>query len=137
MTTVPPVVSTSPYEFTEQQNAIVRQLASRMRVVGIGLVVVATLMAVRAVAARVDFGTLIWVAAAVLGCTGVWSLRASVELRRVVRTEGADIAHLVNALTEIRKLYDLQYWLVVGAALLAGATLLVAIGGSRWLPAAW
>jgi hypothetical protein len=136
MTTAPPVVFIPVYEFTAKQNAIVRHLASRMRAVGTGLIVITALLVLRAVLGSVEFGTLIWIGAAVLGCIGFWSVRAGIELQRVVRTEGTDIPYLMRALTEIRKLYDLQYWVLVALALLAAFTVLVAIAG-RGLPAAW
>ena len=34
----------------------------------------------------------------------------------VVRTEGRDISHLIDALDDLRKLYSLQFWLLILAA---------------------
>ena len=51
---------------------------------------------------------------AVLGLIGIWSTRAANEFGQVARTTGSDIAHLIGALREIKKLYDLQFWAFLG-----------------------
>ncbi len=130
-------MSAATYEFTLEQNDVVQRLASRMRVVGRALMILAVLLAVWAFVPAGTGGSMGLVAAVALGLTGVWSERAGTALARVVRMEGADIAHLMRALAEMRKLYDFQYWLFVGLALLVGATLLVAITGLGVFPAAW
>jgi steroid 5-alpha reductase family enzyme len=118
------------------QNLVLGDLAFRMRAVGDALMGLALLLVVLAV-----FGagsSLIEAQAGiVLALIGFWSYRAGTELRRVARTEGSDVQHLMNALGEIRKLYDLQFWIFLAVALLLAVSLLVAITGGDMLPVAW
>lgn len=125
-------------EFTPEQNVVLLRLAQRMRAVGIALMVLAALLALRAVLGADELGMLAIQAGIVLGFTGFWSVRAATELSRVATTEGADMSHLMSALGEIRKLYELQFWIFLAAALLLGVTVVMAITGAPWLlPAAW
>lgn len=129
--------TTPTWEFTPQQNFLMARLAQRMRVVGIALMVLAALLGLRAALGGDAIGLLSVQAGIVLGFTGFWSVRAAAELSRVVTTTGADIGHLMGALAEIRKLYELQFWIFMVVALVLGATLLMAITGASWLPMAW
>lgn len=47
----------------------------------------------------------------------------------IVETSGNDIAHLNNALESLRKLYNLQFWLLVVMIVLFIVGLIVGIGG--------
>jgi len=132
-----PVLMSGAVEFTPEQNVIMVRLAQRMRAVGIALMVLAAMLAVRASLGADELGLLAVQAGIVLGFTGFWSVRAATELSRVATTDGADLSHLMNALGEIRKLYELQFWIFLAAALLLGVTVLVALTGASWLPAAW
>ena len=132
-----PVLMSDAVEFTPEQNVVLDRLAQRMRVVGIALMVLAALLGVRAMLGGDVLGMLAIQAGIVLGFTGFWSVRAAAELSRVATTEGADMSHLMNALGEIRKLYELQFWIFLAVALLLGVTVLMAITGASWLPAAW
>ena len=114
MAVSPPVSLT--YEFTDKQNALLRTLAWRMRIVGAGLLAIAALVLAVAVFGKTDISSLLTVLAVVLGCIGFWSVRAAGELMVIVHHEGTDIPHLMRALTEIRKLYEVQIW-VIGAVL--------------------
>ncbi len=62
---------------------------------------------------------------------GVWTYRAAVHLRLVVGTEGNDIAHLMDALSELTKLYLLQ----MGLWLLAAGVVIWMIAASGTLSA--
>jgi len=65
-----------------------------------------------------------------LACVvGLWTQRASMSFKSVVQTEGQDITHLMDALDDLRKLYSLQYWLLILGLVLATAGLLAAIMG--------
>jgi hypothetical protein len=44
---------------------------------------------------------------------GIWTKRAAVSFQRVVTTEGSDVTNLMAALGELKKLYTLQYWLIL------------------------
>lgn len=131
-----PAVTTVPWEFTPDQNVTLSRLAQRMRAVGLALMVLAGLLGLRATLGGDAVGLLAVQAGIVLGFTGFWSVRAATELSRVATTDGADMTHLMSALEEIRKLYELQFWIFLAAALLLGVTVLMAITGASWLPVA-
>ena len=125
----PVVVIPTTYEFTQKQNALVRALATRMRLVGAGLLAVAVMLLAVAVFGRVDVPSLLTVLGVVLGCIGFWSIRAAVEMRAIVRTRGADIPHLIRALGELRKLYDVQLWVIAALVLLVALSVVARVAG--------
>ena len=44
---------------------------------------------------------------------GIWTTNAGSSFRQIVDTKGHDIPYLINALISLRKLYTLQYWLLI------------------------
>ncbi|MDJ1168164.1 hypothetical protein PMG71_01830 [Roseofilum sp. BLCC_M154] len=44
---------------------------------------------------------------------GIWTYQASTAFKRIVDTQGQDIENLMGALGELRKLYTLQYWVLI------------------------
>jgi hypothetical protein len=112
------------YEFNEEQNALIGGLAARMRFVGMFLIVLGVLALVGAAATARDVrdGHLV-----VFGIfqivLGAWTRSAAKGFRQVVETQGADINHLMEALADLRKLYTLQYWLVILALVVLVITL--------------
>ena len=54
---------------------------------------------------------------------GLWTQCASVSFKHVVYTEGNDISHLISALEDLRKLYSLQFWLLILALVFAVVSL--------------
>lgn len=129
-----PTLSTPAWEFTPGQNLVLSRLAQRMRVVGLALMGLAVLLGLRAALGGGDMISLLAVQAAiVLAFTGYWSVRASAEFGRVATTAGADVAHLMAALTAIHRLYALQFWIFLVAALVLGGTLVMAVTSASWL----
>lgn len=59
---------------------------------------------------------------------GVWTRSAGSSFRKIVRTEGRDISHLMNAVGSLRSMYG-QVYLLLMLALLAG---LIAVGLTAW-----
>lgn len=107
------------YEFAELENRAFTRLATAMQVVAaLQLAAAVLLLVMLSPVARESFALgsvvgLAKVAAAVLVpfLVGVWTFRAGRHLRRIVETEGEDIAHLMRAVEELTKLYILQMWL--------------------------
>ena len=124
-----------PWEFTPEQNVVLLRLVNRMRLVGAALMAIALLLEIWAVLGT--GGMLALQAGIALGLTGWWSIRGGGELARAAKTRGGDSRHLMRALHEIGKLYELQYWILLVTALLFAATLVVSISGARWIPEAW
>ena len=44
---------------------------------------------------------------------GIWTINAANSFRLIVDTRGHDIPHLMHALTSLRKLYTLMFWLLI------------------------
>ena len=107
------------YEFTEAQNAVILPLSDKMSFVGLILIILGALGIIGGIADSDPFGV---VQGSVMVIIGVWTRKASSAFRLIVDTEGSDIANLMNALEELKKLYHLQYWVLI----IAGA--LVAVG---------
>ncbi len=109
------------YGFGAAQNETIRVLASRMKFVGIfymligsflGLVAVIFLFIVPA------FGVLYMLFAAAELLIGIWTNNAASSFRLIVDTRGSDIDHLMGAIESLRKLYNLQFWLLIVAFIL-------------------
>ncbi len=128
----PNVGPSSQYEFAPAQNALIGSLADKMTFVGLfGLSL--GLLALLAGIARFDPAALILGLVYIL--VGVWTRSAGGSFREVVRTHGADISHLMNALESLRKFYSLMYWLGI-VAIAALVILLTAqlLGGPPTVP---
>ncbi len=58
---------------------------------------------------------------------GIWTGRAASSFQLIVNTQGNDITNLISALGELRKLYVLQYWLLILGLILIGLLTLLAV----------
>ncbi|HEY1377146.1 MAG TPA: hypothetical protein VGF55_10155 [Gemmataceae bacterium] len=105
------------YEFTDEQNRVIDQLARNMRVVAVFLTVIGVLYIVafaaaviHAFSAPVAIGQALLFAIAMLLylAIGRWTNAAALAFSGVVRTTGSDISHLMTALDNLRKLYVLM-----------------------------
>ena len=106
--------SEKQYEFKPQENKIIGELAAKMHFVGLFLLASGLLV--------IGIGVIVHhygpITSGTLFCVvGLWTQRASVSLKSVVYTEGKDISHLISALEDLRKLYSLQFWLLILALL--------------------
>lgn len=125
------------YEFQRHEEDILRDLAGAMRFVGVSFIVIAVLLGV--------FGALKIPSDATEGSTnlaqavlslllGTWTYRAAQSFKLVIETEGNDIANLMNALFQLKRIYVFQKWaLVVSVAfiVLGMIYLLVLVQGLR------
>ena len=135
-TNAPPGPSPT-WEFTPEQNIVLSRLASRMRFVGLALIALATILVLWSVFGSGQGDMVALQVALVLGLIGLWSVRGAAAFSSVARTAGSDVPQLMRALGELAKLYELQYWVFLAAALLLGVTVLVSMTHASWLPAAW
>jgi hypothetical protein len=124
-------VNDRTHEFTAEENAAFARLAARMRVVGRLLVVAATLAAAESLVllSRGSGSALGLEIGVILLLIGLWSVRASMEFSRVTQTQGADISHLMKAVRELKKLYDVQFWGFIALAVMLALTLLAVVVG--------
>jgi hypothetical protein len=105
------------YEFKPQENKIIGELAAKMHFVGLFMLAIGLLVIAIGAVVVVHIGPII---TGTLTClVGLWTQRASVSFKNVVYTEGRDISHLISALEDLRKLYSLQFWLLILALILA------------------
>lgn len=105
-------MQSSNYEFDHSQNVLIGQLANRMKFVSIFLMIGGVLTAIFGLFGAVEgIGEIISGVADLL--IGIWTYQASTAFKRIVDTQGQDIENLMGALGELRKLYTLQYWVLI------------------------
>ena len=103
------------YEFTALQNDQIKVLASRMRFVGVFMIVVGIMVALMGLLSLITGLRAIpvfltdLVGAAVYLLIGTWTFNASASFKNIVQTETRDIEHLMNALGALKNLYTFQY----------------------------
>jgi hypothetical protein len=98
------------YEFNHEQNTLIGDLASKMKILGTVAMIIGILgLAAGAWREMLD----LIINATVTLLSGVWTRTAGDSFAQVVHTKGDDINHLMTALHNLRKLYSLMYWLLV------------------------
>jgi uncharacterized membrane protein len=91
-------------------------LAKRMKFVGVFYIVVGALVGLIGLVA-LFFSPLVGIVY-ILSLLpqlliGLWTTNAATSFRQIVDTKGHDIPYLMNALASLRKLYTLQFWLLI------------------------
>jgi len=112
----PQPVTASSYEFTTTQERLIADLAGKMRFVSYFLIVVGVLQIILGLSRLViaeGFGLVI--SGVVQLLIGMWTNRAASSFLQVAQTRGNDIDNLMEALKQLRRLYSLQYWLLIVA----------------------
>ncbi len=112
------------YEFNQSQNELILDLSNKMQFVGYfsaGGGVLGIILGL------LDLNPLIIIQAVTAGVIGWWTLKASSSFLMIVQTEGNDIVNLMGALGELRKLYLLQYWLLIIGLVFIALILVVTI----------
>ena len=122
-----------PYEFSPPHLDIIRALSGKMRVVGVFYVLASCLVGM----AGLTFlffspfiGVLYFILLIPQLLIGIWTIHAAHSFRLIVNTKGRDIPNLMTALTDLRKLYSLMFWLLITA--LVFVLLAVGIGVFFW-----
>jgi hypothetical protein len=115
------------YEFSSSQNELIKNLAEKMRFVSYFLIGVGVLIAVGGAITLLRGGIANIITGVVQIVIGVWTNKAATAFKRIVDTEGNDIENLMGALGELRKLYHLQYWLLILTFIFAALGVLLAI----------
>lgn len=127
----------SAFEFSDVQNDVISRLSGRMKFVGIFYIVVGAMMGLGTVAmlfvmppVAVIYGLV--TAAEIL--IGLWTNNAASSFRMITSTQGNDIGYLMNAIESLRKLYNLQFWLLIGGiALCILVVIAVLVGGLAFM----
>jgi hypothetical protein len=135
-----PTSGARQYEFSAAENTVFGGLAGKMRFVGVilmvvgvlylllgGLVVVGAITgesvpvaqkvdgAVTMTSQRLHVGHSLgyFVGGIIYLLMGMWTGNSAAAFRRIVDTQGSDISHLMDAVTNLHKLYTLQFWLIL------------------------
>ncbi len=113
----PPAASTSPqYEFTEEQNEVMKGLDAKLGatggflvLVGIAAGVVLVLELVKGTFPYSGWGAVVAVLVVLLILAhGVWLCNASYAFQRIHQTRGNDIDHLMSALSNLNHFFTLM-----------------------------
>lgn len=113
---VPAAAGTREFEFDEAQNGIFRELGNTMTFVGTALMLfgaIAGLGGLVTLATKGDAGLGGLVQGAAYVAIGLWTRRAAAAIGRIAATQGRDIAYLMEAMTELKRVYTLQRALIV------------------------
>lgn len=115
------------YEFNSSQNELIADLVKKMRFVSYFLIVMGVLGIIGGLITFLAGGLAGIVQGVVYLLIGIWTLNAAKSFDKIVTTEGRDIENLMGALGELRKLYGLQYWLLMIAVVLFIIAIVAAI----------
>lgn len=118
--------ASAEYEFDAAQNTMLGDLSSKMRFVGLILIIVGALSLVGGILATVrgggtaalSEGITSLISGVLYAIVGVWTRKAAASFQQIVDTEGQDIINLSSALAELLKLYTLEFWIMVIALVL-------------------
>jgi hypothetical protein len=134
MTPAPaPEFKSNQYEFTDEQNRTISELAAGMgtvatltKLLGLAFLVFFGLTLYQAIEAKGNYGPAAGLGAATLLCLsiGFWTGGSAGSFRRIVETKNEDVWHLMNALESLRNMYGL----LRGIVLLSLVLIVVGLG---------
>jgi hypothetical protein len=117
------------YEFSSSQNELITQLAEKMRFVAYFTIGLGVLIALGGLFTVLRGGISNIITGVVQIIIGVWTNKAASSFKLIANTQGNDIENLMGALGELRKLYTLQYWLLIITLIFAALGLVLLIIG--------
>ena len=124
------VDNTAGYEFTPDQNLTIQILAKRMKFIGILNMIFAGFMTLGGIIVLFKFpgqAIVAFAEVALFGFIGVWNYKGAASFEMIVQTAGNDIAHLMNALADLKKIYNLQFWLMIVVLILIVVGIVAAV----------
>ena len=95
------------YEFSAEQNTVVGNLAGKMKIVGIIMLVMGALTSLSGILGDKSNILVGLLNAAV----GIFTMNAAKSFQLIVDTQGSDMTNLMNAFSQLIKLYAVQLWL--------------------------
>ncbi len=101
------------YEFSSSQNELVKQLSEKMRFVSYFLLAGGVLTVLAGLLTLLQGGIGNIINGVFYIVIGIWTQKAASAFKQIVDTQGNDVENLMTALGELRKLYTLQYWLLI------------------------
>jgi len=118
------------YEFDSGQNELISLLAKRMKWVAWFMIVFAVVAAIMGVVTIGGDGISSIIQAVLMLIIAVWTRKAALAFEGIVQTEGSDMTNLMDALGELKKLYTLQYWVIIIAIIFVGIALVIGMGAA-------
>jgi hypothetical protein len=117
------------FEFTAAQNETIRVLAHRMKWVAVFQIVSGIGLAIGGIAsfANAQEGFALILTAVLFVVIGIYTYSASKSFLEIVETTGADITHLMEAVSSLKSLYNIQFWLIIAYLVIIGIIVLIAI----------
>lgn len=115
------------YEFNQSHNQLIKDLAQKMRFVSYFLIALGVLLIIGGIVS-VRSGLISGIINGVLQILiGFWTTKAASSFKLIVDTQGNDIENLMIALEQLRKLYTLQYWLILIALIFIAIALITGL----------
>jgi len=114
-------MSSERYEFTEQENLVIKKLFSQMTFVGISLIALGALFGIFGIYLLITSQSVlkeifVLVVALVILIMGIITLRSANSFRRVVKTEGDDLGHLVAGLDKLTTWFSIVTTIILISA---------------------
>lgn len=125
-----PVIESQSHKFSRAEQDIIYELASKMKYVGIfNLISVGILGLIGLIMLFVKpIIGVIYLLCVIPGVfMGIWTMDASNSFKMMIDIEGTEIIDLMSALDSLRKLYNLQFWMIVIAFGLCFLAIIIAI----------
>ena len=113
-----PQPSGQTFEFNDQQNQVIKSLASAMRWIGAVLMVVGALMAIAGILSIGGKGAASLLQGVLWLIIAFWTYKAAGAFRKNVDSQGNDVHHLMQALRSLLNLYRIQVILLAVFALI-------------------
>ena len=113
-----PQPSGQTFEFNDQQNQVIKSLASAMRWIGAVLMVVGALMAIAGILSIGGKGAASLLQGVLWLIIAFWTYKAAGAFRKIVDSQGNDVHHLMQALRSLLNLYRIQVILLAVFALI-------------------
>ncbi len=126
------------YEFNESENSVFAEVATRMKAVGFFIVFFGFLNIIFCAFVLVQSKDFRLGAPGIGGISqglfflliGIWTRDAGSSFRQIVDSQGNDIRNLMDAMGSLKKLYTLQFWLLVIALVLVAIALLAGLSSA-------
>lgn len=125
-----PVIESQSHKFSRAEQDIIYELASKMKYVGIFNLIsvgILGLMGLIMLFVKPLIGV-IYLLCVIPGVfMGIWTMDASNSFKMMIDIEGTEIIDLMSALDSLRKLYNLQFWMIIIAFGLCFLAIIIAI----------
>jgi hypothetical protein len=117
---------TPQFEFNSTQNELIQNLGQKMRFVSFPMISMGVFSAIIGIFELLAGGLINIITGVTYILMGIWTYQAAKSFGKIVDTQGYDIDNLMTALDQLRRIYALQYWLIIIAIIfLITAQLLV------------